>query len=50
VYKENLKFKTNKIRRRQRYDERKKQETANEKFSILVRAKYKDSRIQTIVF
>lgn len=49
VYKENLKFKTNKKRRKQRTEDRKKQETPDAKFSILVRAKYKDSRIQTVV-
>ena len=50
VYKEKLKFKTNKKRRKQRYEDRKKQENPNEKFSVLVRARYKDNRIQATVF
>ena len=49
VYKENIKFKTNKKRRKQRYEDRRKQETPNAKFNVLVRARYKDSRIQTLV-
>jgi hypothetical protein len=49
VYKENLKFKTNKKRRKQRVEERKKQENPNEKFNVLVRARYKENRVQTIV-
>ena len=44
-----MKFKTNKKRRKQRLEERRKQETPNDKFSVLVRARYKDSRIQTTV-
>ncbi len=49
LYDEKFKHKTNKKIRKQRNEEKKKQDAANGKFSVLVRAKLKKSRIQTIV-
>ena len=49
VYDEKFKFKRNKKRRKQRMEDRKEQDLKNAKFNVLVRAKLKKSRIQTIV-
>ena len=49
VYEEKFKNKKNKKVRKLRMEERKNEEKENKKFNILVRAKLKKSRIQTIV-
>lgn len=49
VYDEKFKYKKNKKIRKQRNEDRKKQDASNSKFNVLVRAKLKKSRIQTIV-
>jgi hypothetical protein len=49
LYDEKFKYKNNKKIRKQRNEDRKKQDAGNNKFSVLVRAKLKKSRIQTIV-
>ena len=49
VYQENFKFKRNKKIRKNRMEERKQEEKENKMFNILVRAKLKKSKIQTIV-
>ena len=50
VYDEKYKNKRNKKVRKMRREDRKSQESENAKFSVLVRAKLKKKRIQTIVF
>lgn len=49
IYDEKFKHKRNKKAKKLRNEERKNEEKENKKFNILVRAKLKKSRIQTIV-
>ncbi len=49
IYNEKFKYKRNKKVRKLRMEERKNEEKENKKFNILVRAKLKKNRIQTIV-
>jgi hypothetical protein len=49
IYDEKFKYKTNKKIRKLRVEERKNEDKENKKFNVLVRAKLKKSRIQTIV-
>jgi len=50
VYEEKFKFKKNNKNRKLRNEDRKKQDLSNSKYNVLVRAKLKKNRIQTIVF
>ncbi len=50
VYQEKFKNKQNSKHRKLRNEDRKEQDLANIKYNVLVRAKLKKSRIQTIVF
>ena len=50
VYEEKFKFKNNNKNRKFRNEDRKKQDLSNGKYNVLVRAKLKKNRIQTIVF
>jgi hypothetical protein len=49
IYDEKFKYKNNKKIRKLRVEERKNEDKQNKKFNVLVRAKLKKSRIQTIV-
>ena len=49
IYDEKYKYKNNKKIRKLRVEERKNEDKQNKKFNVLVRAKLKKSRIQTIV-
>jgi hypothetical protein len=49
AYEEKFKFKRNNKNRKLRNEDRKQQDSGNLKSSVLVRAKLKKSRIQTIV-
>lgn len=49
VYDEKFKNKKNKKIRKQRYEDRKNQDKSQDRFKVLVRAKLKKSRIQTIL-
>lgn len=49
VYEENHKFKQNKKIKQKRYLDRKEQEKQNRTFKVLIRAKLRKRRIQTIV-